>query len=76
MYLYSSHLNGGFYFHEEYLNHDRRYCDTCGDCDMFYGECFTVKDFFELVQDDIEFYDENYIDDFLEYAVKEGYLCE
>jgi hypothetical protein len=49
MYIYENHLGGGLYATVEELDFDARFCETCGDCEMFIGEANNRKEAFRLI---------------------------
>ena len=44
VYIYESHLGGGFYTSSEPLDYEDLYCETCGDTDTELGGFESLKD--------------------------------
>lgn len=55
MYVYESHLGGGYFGSETPLSFAECYCDQCGDSDWEVGEFETAEQFVAYIADDICF---------------------
>lgn len=55
MYVYESHLGGGYFGSETPLSFEECYCEQCGDSDWEVGEFETAEQFVAYIADDICF---------------------
>ena len=62
VYIYESHLGGGFYTSSESLDYEDLYCETCGDTDTELGGFESLKDvYYSLINNEL-YYDKNNYD--------------
>lgn len=67
MYIYESHLGGGFYVSEEPIPFEDLYCEECGDSDWEVGQADTKEEAMNLLMERYsDCYDESYIREFVE----------
>ena len=52
-YLYQGHI-GGLYTSDEQLDYDSLYCEQCCDSDWLIGTFETIKDFWNLIEDECD----------------------
>lgn len=55
MYVYESHLGGGYFGSATPLSFEECYCEQCGDSDWEVGEFETAEQFVAYIADDICF---------------------
>lgn len=61
VYIYESHLGGGFYTSSEPLDYEDLYCETCGDTDTELGGFESLKDvYYSLINNSLYYDKDNY----------------
>ena len=72
VYVYESHLGGGFYTSSEPLDYDELYCDSCGDSDTYCGYYKEREELKEMLYD-WNYCNYKYDDEVSKYMTKEEY---